>query len=762
MVSWKSSKLGSNFYRPNEFTKNSDDLDAKLLDSKGNPKYSIDVIILSCLSFTAYEKYCKLLSKFSNENTVVLLDSNFGVELEKLAIQSFLPSHRCILSVLCDAEVRTLSSGSYALVSDRFQFFFGVTYLQDQNFDNKVDEDLLLNLKRVQYLFDDENSKFNMLLSMLQKTNMEKITKIAPTNDNQMALKVWEHIIPRISLNILSIVFEQFDYDRLLENVSALSIFKDLVKEMTRICYKQCRGIVPAFTRDEFVLRKEDALTFEELDQSIEYSKIVETAKKRKRQMDKFTTNEYPEFLTLSFEAYCFYHRLEMPAYILLYQPVLLAEKYSVGNSSLNFLFGFYSRLLSISGLSIEGGSSKVTVPSLLFGRKSHFTTQPSDDTLVEIGDSLSKKDAVSNKSGARQKVRNMKSSKDQKLGKSKYKGKRRHKKIGIEVLKSPLSANDKDLELPPELQALYLGAENAVNLSLPQSSVAKTISKLKCPLVEEILTEGDDSDSALSASTYSESGDNNEPESTDFENGQYGEDENGEEFEGSEGDYYYEDANDGGDTPQIRPMTLPLTGRNKLRYGQPFISLNQDDDDDRLVIDASIKLPNFSKRGSKLQNLQPTYFLDTQNEQTHSNVRRPLTSACTSNFEKEVRQDSFGISRYYLDVYNLGSGQRSKDLVGDKALKNLWKLQRKYHLSNAQIFRPSAQSADPLQEHVDMISRANMGGILDLTTSRYGHVDASQKIYEDLKSGKGGINRLMITDGRSAAKRNEEERQDK
>ena len=35
-----------------------------------------------------------------------------------------------------------------------------------------------------------------------------------------MALKMWELLIPKISLNILSIIYEQFDYEKMLENKS--------------------------------------------------------------------------------------------------------------------------------------------------------------------------------------------------------------------------------------------------------------------------------------------------------------------------------------------------------------------------------------------------------------------------------------------------------------------------------------------------------------------------------------------------------------
>ncbi|SCV00972.1 LAMI_0G08482g1_1 [Lachancea mirantina] len=392
LISWKSAQLGSNFYRPNEFTKNYDELEAKLVDAEGKQKFKLDIIILSCLSFAALNKYSSLLARYSCEDTIVLVNANFGVELERLVIDKFQGSSLCVLSVLCDVEGRQLSSGSYALVSDRFEFYFGISYTPVQgDVTSTLEKMLKINAAVVQDLFQDQNSTLNAMLQQLHGTKVEKVVKFSPDKGNDMALKIWKYVIPRISLHILSIVFEQFDYEELALSNSSSAIFRDLVSELMMICLTQNNSVVKNFMLPAYTEDHANSETVTNLSSLIDYMQVVEETKRRKKLLDQSTINEYPEFLSLSFEAYCFYHRLEFPAHILLYQPVLLAESYGKKCSSLNFLFGFYSRLLSISGFSIEGGPTTPNVPSLLFGIRSQITNH-SEQTLVSKEEFLSEK----------------------------------------------------------------------------------------------------------------------------------------------------------------------------------------------------------------------------------------------------------------------------------------------------------------------------------------------------------------------------------
>ncbi|CEP63501.1 Osw2p LALA0_S08e03906g [Lachancea lanzarotensis] len=362
IVSWKSSKLGSNFYRPNVFAKELEDLEPQLLNSdKTTRKYKIDAMIVSCLSLPSLDRCCQVLSNYSDKDTIVMMNANYAVELEDLAISRFANCSCGVVSILCDVEARQLSSGSYALVNDNCCFYVGLTNVRKTPL--TMGDQRQENVDKIRQIMLDRNSILNTVLTQIQHTQVEEIIIIDPDQSQNMALKVWEHIIPRISLNLVCIVFEQFDHDKLLANASSRLIFEDLVKELMQICYLQCGDAVSKYLN----LKGFDThMGMENLVSSIDFHKVVQDTKDRKRQMDMFTINEYPEFLTLSFEAYCFHHRLEFPAHVLLQQPMQLASDFGINYSSLNFLFGFYSRLVSICGYSIEGGPNELGRSSLL------------------------------------------------------------------------------------------------------------------------------------------------------------------------------------------------------------------------------------------------------------------------------------------------------------------------------------------------------------------------------------------------------------
>lgn len=342
LVGWKSSKLGANFYTPNIFTKDVKELSSRLINAAdGSCKYSIDIMIIAGISIESVKLNCLELSKFVTKETCILISADFGCELEEIVSRNIGNECNCILSISCDVECRQLSSGSYALVNDdNCRVYFGITYTSK----NYADDDTLLN-NEVKF-HKEMNDKDSSLNSMIEKLTATPWIKVKKFNDSQkMAIKMWESIIPKISLNILSIIYEQFDYDLMLQDKSIETMFKDLVRELFEICTAQCHAEVV-----EYLLPPGNE------NERINFDSIIEHCRKKKIELITSTAHEYPEYLSLPFEPYCFYHRFEYPAQILLYQPISLAKKYSVTCSNLNFLFGFYSRLLSLSGLSIKGG----------------------------------------------------------------------------------------------------------------------------------------------------------------------------------------------------------------------------------------------------------------------------------------------------------------------------------------------------------------------------------------------------------------------
>lgn len=350
--------MGANFYTPNIFVKSVKELPSKLLDSdSGSCKYSIDVMIISGISIEFLEESCHILSKFVTKNTTILMSADFGCELEKIALNSMGEHCKCVLSIACDVECRQLSLGSYALVNDdNCEIYFGVTCSPD----NYVDNSMFASNAQVvvEELEGCNGSSVSRMISQLEVTKWIKIGLFK--SSQEMALKVWKLIIPKISLNILSIIYEQFDYEKMLENKSTEIIFKGLVHELLEICLAQCKCKVREFLSEDV---DDDGCK-----ESVDFVKVIAQCKTKRMELITTTANEYPEYLFLPFESYCFYHRFEYPAQILLYQPILLAEELGVSCSNLNFLYGFYTRLLSLSGLSINGG--RINQENLQLGGK--------------------------------------------------------------------------------------------------------------------------------------------------------------------------------------------------------------------------------------------------------------------------------------------------------------------------------------------------------------------------------------------------------
>lgn len=339
LVSWKTSKFGASFYVPNVFVREVEELEGVMLQANGKPNYNVDIIVISAISLEELRKVSGQLTKYSNPNTIILVSTDFGCELEAEVLKSFAGKCKCVMSILCEFECRQLSLGSFVLVNNDYcSIYLGVTYQGNKTSDSQT---LVINKKIVNSELSDEDSTINKFIQLIQMAKWLQIKKVY--SSNKMALKLWESIIPRVSLGIVSIIYDQFDFKTLLATKSTLTIFKELVVELMQICYKQCDSYVASF----LVAGK---------DFDINYNYIVDLCVNQKASMDKSIKNEHPEYLALPFEAYCFYHKYQYPAHILVYQPIKLAKRYHVPCSNLNFLYGFYVRLLSLSGLDIQGG----------------------------------------------------------------------------------------------------------------------------------------------------------------------------------------------------------------------------------------------------------------------------------------------------------------------------------------------------------------------------------------------------------------------
>lgn len=687
LVAWKSSRLGANFYTPNIFTKDVGELSLKLLDVNDNTcKYPVDIMIIAGISTDSLQENCRVLSKYATENTSILISADFGCELEEIALSAFGKQCKCVLSIACEVECRQLSLGSYALVNDdNCKIYFGLTY-SSKKFDN---EQLLLENeeKVLKQLENNQNSDIGRMITQLTATQWIKVELLR--DSQKMAVKMWEFIIPKISLNILSIVYEQFNYETMLENKSTEVIFKDLVKELLGICFAQCNSNV-----EEFLLN-----TADNNENEINFEKIVDQCKRKKMDLINTTANEYPEYLSLPFESYCFYHRFEYPAHVLLYQPILLAKKYDVPCSNLNFLYGFYSRLLSLSGLSINGGRCEQHVS--LFDKQLAEALSPSDpsDTNAKANKQL--------KSNQNVKKRKKKKVKKRSSARAKVKGGniqapltnlRPNSGQGIFSVASPTGP---DCRLPADLETVYLDSH------VPSSNSQTIPINGESTENQSRNSESEESDlysTASSAEVNSSDSDNDEKEEP-------------------------RESLDAGGSGSIgsRKVTDKMSRGNSQGALEDF---------------GIIAVPHFKKRfPSKPFNQLCSSLITDINAVSMSfdkTIKRPYT---TTSLELQLRTGPQLIAKEYQDlhkkIYDLKSppNQSNHDEKRKKFAqmeKQLWQLQRRFNIYNGTIPRPKPGPYEDLLDHINVLNRHNSNDILRSTTSRYGDVDLYTSIQKD------------------------------
>lgn len=739
LVGWKSSRLGANFYTPNVFAKEVGELSPKLINPEnGKCKYSIDVIIISGISIGQFAENCKAVSRFANPQTTVFVNASFGCELEEVALNVFDKNCKCVMSIASDVECRQLSLGSYALVNDKnCRVYLGLTY-SSQN--HSSDALLSKNEACVKEELDPQiSSNTNKLI---QELTVTKWVRVFPYNNPQeMAVKIWEMVIPKISLNILSVIYEQFDYDSLLKNKSNEIVFKDLVKELFDICYAQCNAKVESFMSGI----NSSISSNGEHNGAIDFSKIVNYCKSKRKELIKTTVNEYPEYLTLPFESYCFYHRFEYPAHILLYQPILLAKRYDAPCSNLNFLYGFYSRLLSLSGLSIYGGRSEshITVFDKRVSEASnnHNNSSDSSANYQKKKKSAKHNKKKKNKQHKKEKGRELvRASKPHPLW-SKF---RSNNEQGLWTV-APPSGND--FLLPDELTNLYLAAENlncrSASLMLSPSADQNGILSIDAPKSAESddhysTAESNDGDAIIGADSgyLDRIGGNVSANGDGTESGSYY-DQAASNPASASIDYCSnddEDDEDYSDDDSDAPLQTKRKNREmkaKMKNGGALEDMGV------------IAVPHFIKRFSPKTPNNSSTSLATANDPHDDSlkaIKRPYT---TTSLELQLRTGNHLIAKEYNDLHRqlssplsdprqirMAYDQRRRTFANVE--KQLWKLQRRHNLYNRNISRPKTGPYEELLDHMDVLRRSNASDIMDFTTSRYGNEESSSIMQED------------------------------
>ncbi|KKA03226.1 Outer spore wall protein 2 [Hanseniaspora uvarum DSM 2768] len=482
IISWKSDKLGSNFYTPNLFIKdifnNSNSIQSIL-----NNDFKINYIFLSCDSIFELNNVCDCLNEIISNETVIFVESNFAVDLDLHVYKHYQTKfHKnvVVFSVLSDLEGRKLTSGSYILLSENINFYFGLSYVQNAN---SFSDDFSIYLNIMNKQFSKADSRFHLFIDAMNATKEAIIFlhKIS-LQSNELAIRIWNNIIPKIIFNIISIIYEDTDYIHFMDENKSLArdLSENTLKEMTKIAYAQCNNdfelINPSKGKANLLNVDQQFLPFvssyKELETSnMNYDHLVDLILQSHKKLNAEKHNkDSPEYVTFSFEAYCFYHKIEYPASIMFSQIFALSKKYSLESMCLKFLSQFYERLCILSGMpfylsdndkKINGLETNANLKkqSLIFGRSN-----------ITLTGNLSVSE--NNHGKLKRKVKE----------KRKLKAKKKSSSIENE-LKSGEKLNSADY-LVDDIAALYLDALDTVDIL--QSSA---------PLVHKADVTGNDSD---------------------------------------------------------------------------------------------------------------------------------------------------------------------------------------------------------------------------------------------------------------------------
>lgn len=392
MISWKSDKLGSNFYTPNLFIKDIFN-ESSSIKSKIDNTFKIDYIFLSCDSIFELSKVCDSLNDVVTENTIIFVESNFAVDLDLHVYKHYqtkFSKNVAVFSALSNIEGRKLTSGSYILLSDNINFYFGLSYMQNMK---SLNDDFLMYLKKVNQQFNKLDSNFHLFIDAMNATqeSIIHLHKIS-LHTNELAIRIWNKIIPKIIFNIISIIYEDTEYVHFIDKNQSLArdLSQNTLREITKIAFVHCdynfELINPTKGKKDILKLDQQYLPFVPNSKELEtvdmnYDHLVNLILEKYKRLNAEQHNkDSAEFVTFSFEAYCFYHKIEFPASIMFSQIFALSKKYSLESMCLKFLSQFYERLCILSGMplylsdndkKINGLESNTTLKkkSLIFGR---------------------------------------------------------------------------------------------------------------------------------------------------------------------------------------------------------------------------------------------------------------------------------------------------------------------------------------------------------------------------------------------------------
>lgn len=331
-TSWNSERTGNQVFK-NIVTYQS--IDQLLKVKPINIEY--DLILLSVSDFNETKILCQKLKPKTHLETLVLVDASFGVYFEGLILE-FLP-HLMVLSVLCDPDIKLIKKFNYQIINEPEYFTVRVGFSCFPLYDYFNDEKLIAQktLESNGFL-SGLNTTLDQIMENLDGLKLIKhqtrlVNSQGKNDDSCQSLCsfIWINCLKKISLEVMSIIFEEFNYEHFLTDLSIRPIFSDLVKELLEIATKcgapdvsrlldgdvnePCESLVKSYTKEQLQLMK-----------------------------DSFETD--PIFLSHSEILYSFAHDLNYPLTMLMLQPLIFSSCLELPNSSIGFLYGICKKRL--------------------------------------------------------------------------------------------------------------------------------------------------------------------------------------------------------------------------------------------------------------------------------------------------------------------------------------------------------------------------------------------------------------------------------
>ncbi|KAH3676182.1 hypothetical protein WICMUC_002204 [Wickerhamomyces mucosus] len=279
-----------------------------------NENTSFDLVVIACPSYSYFRESLKIISKFTTNNTVVLVDGAIGANYESLVFE-IIPNV-ISLCFTCDAHIKFVGDNEYYILSDVSKIVMNIGFSGIPN-DSKLKH---LKARVNKYLSKDSKDKFFQLLDHLSSVDVS-IQRLVDDEGFSMCTYVWYNTILSITSDALAIALD--DYFSLESEIETLALYKSTFCELLFIA-----TACGAHDLNQFCLN--DEKTIEE--------SILKITMKRPRFIDGLVTT--PPFIYFPVMIYCYMNNLESHALISIYHVLIISDSLGINNSSLTFLYG--------------------------------------------------------------------------------------------------------------------------------------------------------------------------------------------------------------------------------------------------------------------------------------------------------------------------------------------------------------------------------------------------------------------------------------